>query len=62
VDDFQKKTKEYWTYLEENYREVSNWPTWMRGGEAIAVNNCSSQPEEQSHQEGDKEVQDNKPE
>lgn len=26
-----KRTKDYWTYLEENYQEVRNWPTWMRG-------------------------------
>jgi hypothetical protein len=25
------KTKDYWTYLEDNYKEVSTWPTWMRG-------------------------------
>jgi hypothetical protein len=26
-----KHNKDYWTYLEENYKEVSSWPTWMRG-------------------------------
>ena len=26
-----KRTKDYWAYLEENYEEVRNWPSWMRG-------------------------------
>jgi hypothetical protein len=26
-----KRTKDYWTYLEDNYKEVSSWPDWMRG-------------------------------
>jgi hypothetical protein len=30
-DSRSRKTKDYWTYLEDNYKEVSNWPTWMRG-------------------------------
>lgn len=25
------KSKDFWTYLDDNYKEVSNWPTWMRG-------------------------------
>jgi len=30
-DSHSKKNRDYWTYLEENYKEVSTWPTWMRG-------------------------------
>jgi hypothetical protein len=26
-----KEVKDYWTYLEENYKEVASWPAWMRG-------------------------------
>jgi hypothetical protein len=26
-----KHNKDYWTYLADNYKEVSSWPTWMRG-------------------------------
>jgi hypothetical protein len=26
-----KNSKDYWAYLEENHKEVSEWPTWMRG-------------------------------
>ena len=33
-----RKTKDYWTYLEDNYKEVSNWPTWMRGESSSSVN------------------------
>lgn len=25
------KADEFWNYLEENRKEVSSWPTWMRG-------------------------------
>jgi hypothetical protein len=31
-NDFNSaKTLDYWTYLEENYKEVAAWPPWMRG-------------------------------
>ena len=30
-DSRSPKTKEFWSYLEDNYREVSSWPKWMRG-------------------------------
>lgn len=30
-DEQNKGNKEYWRYLEETYREVATWPTWMRG-------------------------------
>jgi hypothetical protein len=26
-----KRTLDYWTYLEVNYKEVAAWPAWMRG-------------------------------
>lgn len=25
------KAEDYWVYLEDNYKEVSSWPSWMRG-------------------------------
>ena len=30
-DSHSKSSDEYWTYLEDNLREVSTWPKWMRG-------------------------------
>jgi hypothetical protein len=31
-NDFRsQKSKEYWKYLEENYKEVTSWPGWMKG-------------------------------
>jgi hypothetical protein len=30
-DSRSPKTKEFWSYLEDNYKEVSSWPKWMRG-------------------------------
>lgn len=30
-DKKQNGDSEYWKYLEENSRVVSNWPDWMRG-------------------------------
>ena len=38
-DSHSQKTKEFWNYLEENYKEVSAWPNWMRGERA----SCSSE-------------------
>ncbi len=26
-----EEAKDFWTYLEDNRREVATWPTWMRG-------------------------------
>jgi hypothetical protein len=27
----KRKAKDYWVYLEDNYKEVATWPSWMRG-------------------------------
>jgi hypothetical protein len=54
-DDPRKKNKEYWTYLEENYREVSGWPSWMRGEGSLLLNKCTSQSEEPGYEEGEPE-------
>jgi len=41
-----KKNNDYWSYLEENYREVSKWPTWMRGEKALRPQESTPQSEE----------------
>ena len=45
------KNKEFWNYLEENYKEVVAWPTWMRGESAScapeATANFVQEPETQ---------------
>jgi hypothetical protein len=33
-DSHSQKSKDFWNYLEENYREVTNWPSWMKGERA----------------------------
>ncbi len=33
-DKKQNGDSEYWEYLEENSKLVSNWPEWMRGDTA----------------------------
>ena len=38
-DSRSPKAKEFWSYLEENRKEVSSWPTWMRGEST----SCSSE-------------------
>lgn len=30
-DSHLQKSEDFWNYLEENYKEVSNWPSWMKG-------------------------------
>jgi hypothetical protein len=30
-DSRLEKAKDFWTYLEDNRREVATWPTWKRG-------------------------------
>jgi hypothetical protein len=45
-NDFRsEKTKDYWTYLEDNYKEVSTWPKWMRGE---AGSSCQRSKSEES--------------
>lgn len=29
--------REYWTFVEENAREVEDWPKWMRGERSEVV-------------------------
>jgi hypothetical protein len=43
-DSRSPKVKEFWNYLEENYREVSSWPTWMRGESASCNGDNSVAP------------------
>jgi len=43
------KNKDYWTYLEDNYKEVSNWPTWMRGESSSPCQ--KPEPDESGHVE-----------
>jgi hypothetical protein len=33
-DSHSQKSKDFWNYLEENYKEVTNWPSWMKGESA----------------------------
>lgn len=43
----QTSDSEYWEYLEENSRVVSNWPGWMRGeNEGQDERKCSSDEEQ----------------
>ncbi len=42
-----QEPKEFWKYLEENRKEVSAWPTWMRG-EGIT---CSTLENKKSSQQ-----------
>lgn len=54
-DDLRsKKNEDYWSYLKENSREVSKWPTWMRGGktesqEPSTESSTSEQDPETTH-------------
>jgi hypothetical protein len=32
-----EKHKDFWRYLEENYREVASWPVWMRGDSNFSI-------------------------
>ena len=41
-----QEPKEFWKYLEENRKEVSGWPTWMRG-EAITCSTLEFKKSEQ---------------
>lgn len=33
-DSRSQKSKDFWNYLEEDYKEVTNWPSWMKGERA----------------------------
>lgn len=44
-----QKTKDYWTYLEDNYKEVATWPTWMRGEASSSLE--KSKPKEHRRDE-----------
>lgn len=33
-DLHSQKSKDFWNYLEENYKEVTSWPSWMKGESA----------------------------
>jgi hypothetical protein len=41
------KAKEFWTYLEDNYKEVSSWPKWMRGETASCDSDKAATPVEE---------------
>ncbi len=43
-DSRSPKAKEFWNYLEENYKEVSTWPKWMRGESASCSSEKSASP------------------
>ena len=47
----QEKSRDFWNYSEENYQEVTNWPSWMKG-EGTTKNNKSA--EVKCPAEGDK--------
>src|SRR6266852_6226601 len=38
-DSRSQKSKEFWNYLEENYKEVTSWPGWMKGEPAKVTEN-----------------------
>ena len=46
-DSHSKRTKDYWTYLEDNYKEVASWPTWMRGEASSPSERAQSESEEE---------------
>ena len=46
-DSRSPKTKEFWNYLEDNYREVSSWPKWMRGETASCGSDEAEEPMEE---------------
>lgn len=48
-DSRSPKTKEFWNYLEDNYKEVSSWPGWMRGETAC----CDSEEDPDITQQED---------
>ena len=41
-DLHSQKSKDFWNYLEENFKEVSSWPSWMKG-ERTSQNESSTQ-------------------
>src|SRR5258708_27207152 len=59
-DSRSKKNDEYWLYLKENLREVSKWPTWMRGIDPSNSQECTSSPAKK--EERPEEPHDDKPE
>jgi hypothetical protein len=50
-DSRSPKTKEFWNYLEDNYKEVSSWPKWMRGETASSGSDKEDAPGEKPEQE-----------
>jgi hypothetical protein len=46
-DSRSPKTKEFWNYLEDNYKEVSSWPKWMRGDTASCGSDEDAAPAEE---------------
>jgi hypothetical protein len=50
-DSHSPKTKEFWNYLEENSKEVSSWPKWMRGETESCSSDEDAAPGEKPEQE-----------
>ena len=44
-DSPSKEKRDYWTYLEDNFKEVTKWPTWMRGDSSSTSEKPHSQKE-----------------
>jgi hypothetical protein len=58
-DSRSKKNEEYWSYLKENRREVSKWPTWMRGEEAFRAQECASPSEQKAEDKSEEDLNEN---
>ena len=41
-----QKDRDFWKYVEENYREVASWPKWMRGETLASGVRPVAEPEE----------------
>ena len=50
-DSHSPKTKEFWNYLEDNYKEVSSWPKWMRGEAAAGSSDEDAAPADDPEKE-----------
>lgn len=50
-DSRSKEKKDYWTYLEDNFKEVTKWPTWMRGDSSSGSEKTQDSKETESERE-----------
>ena len=53
-DSHSQKSKDFWNYLEENFKEVTSWPSWMKG-EGAGQNADSTKVQCPASSKGDQE-------